>query len=268
MATITFSILQTEVFDQTGLDSTNTNNTTRVQRWINLVQQDIVARWPWNFMRGREAITTTPDVTAGTVSVNAGGTTVTGVSTAFVSGQANGQYFIQFDSANDWYQITAYGSGTSITISPAYAQSSNLSGSTYTLRQFFYSLSSACDRICDVKNWDSPLKLDELYPRDVDYAQPNPQSTNVSYGFFPYGYDSSNNVQICPYPFPSDSRLFEIRTWKRPTDMVKSSDLPSIPNKWAHIIAFGASGLGFLYLRKPDIAAQWLLFLRRKLKIC
>lgn len=266
MATITFSILQTEAYDQCGLDSTDTDNQTRVSRWINLIQQDIIARWPWNFMRSRETVVTVVDYNTGTVSVNAGGTTVTGSGTAFTAAQGGGQYYIQFSGANDWYQITAQGSGTSLTISPAYAGLTNLTNVTYTLRKFFYSMSSSCDRICDVKNWNTPLKLDELFPRDVDFSQPNPQSTNVSYGFFPYGYDSSGNVQICPYPFPSDARLLEIRTWKRPTDMVSAGDLPSTPNKWSHIIAFGAVGLGFMYLRKPEIAAQWFSLFEKKIE--
>jgi len=239
-----------------------------------LVQQDICARWPWNFLRSRESIVTVVDKTAGTISLTSGGTTVTGVGTAFASGStwlSGGSYgdignYIQFAGANDWYAITAVSSTTSITITPPYAGLVNLSGAAYTLRKFFYSMSSNCDRICDVKNWNTPLKLDEMFPRDVDFVQPNPQSTNTSYGFIPYGYDPTNNVQIIPYPFPSDARLFEIKTFKRPTDMSGSTDLPTIPNKWAHIICFGASGLGYLYLRKPDIAAQWLNLFEKKIE--
>ena len=257
MAILTFSTLQTEVFDQTGLDSTDTNNQTRVQRWLNYVQQDICARWPWNFLRSRESVVTVVDYTAGTVSVNAGGSTVTGSGTTFTTTQGNGQYYIQFAGANDWYLVTTYNSATSLTISPAFAGTENLTNVTYTLRKFFYSLSSSCDRICDIKNWNTPLKLDEMFPRDVDFVQPNPQSSNTSYGFIPYGYDSSNNVQIIPYPFPSDARLFEIKTFKRPTDMVSGTDLPTLPNKWAHIIAFGATAVAFAYRQKLDLAEAW-----------
>jgi len=107
-----------------------------------------------------------------------------------------------------------------------------------------------------VKNWNTPLKLDEMFPRDVDFVQPNPQSSNTSYGFIPYGYDSSNNVHVIPYPFPSDARLFEIKTFKRPVDMTGTA-LPTLPNKWAHIIAFGANAVAFAYLRKFDGAALW-----------
>jgi hypothetical protein len=265
VATLTFATLQTEVFDQSGLDSTDANNQTRVQRWINMVQQDICARWPWNFLRSRENIITVVDKTSGTISVSSGGTAVTGVSTAFATGStwlSGASYgdignFIQFSGANDWYPITAVSSATSLTIGNPYQGAVNLSGAMYTIRKFYYSLSSSCDRICDVKNWNTPLKLDELFPRDVDLVDPNPQSTNTSYGFIPYGYDPLNNVQIIPYPYPSDARLFEIKTFKRPTDMSSGSDLPTVPNKWAHIITFGANALSFAYLRKFDQSEAW-----------
>ena len=265
MAVLTFATLQSEVFDQTGLDSTDMNNQIRVQRWLNLVQQDICARWPWNFLRSRESIVTVVDEKGGTVSVASGSTSVTGIGTAFVvgstwlSGASYGDIgnYIQFAGTNDWYAITAVGGATGLTITPPYAGKTSLSGATYTLRKFFYSMSSSCDRICDVKNWNTPLKLDEMFPRDVDFVQPNPQSSNTSYGFFPYGYDPSNNVQIVPYPFPSDARLFEVKTFKRPTDMVNPTDFPTLPNKWSHVIAFGANSLAYAYMRKWDGATAW-----------
>lgn len=265
MATLSFANILTEVYDHTGINSSDANNVIRAKRWVNYVQQDICARWPWNFLRGRETIVTVVDETTGTVSVAAGGTAVTGVGTSFSVANDVGK-FIQFAGSNDWYPVSAVGSTTGLTISPAYQPSTAASGVTYIVRKFFYSLSSTCDRIADVKNWQTPLKLDELFPRDVDYQQPNPQSTNVAYGFIPYGYDSSGNVQIIPYPFPSDARLLEVKTFKRPTDMSADADIPSIPNKWAHIIAFGAIAVGFAYLRKLDLAAAWERKFESKIK--
>ena len=64
--------------------------------------------------------------------------------------------------------------------------------------------------------------------------------------------DASVNIQISPYPFPSDARLFEIRTNIRPTD-----GSVSVPNKYAHIIAWGAMSIGFAFLRKMDMASAW-----------
>jgi hypothetical protein len=203
-------------------------------------------------MESREAIQTIPDYTTGTVSVASAGTTVTGLLTVFTTTMAAGQYYIQFEGSNDWYKIATRVSNTEITIEQGYTGTDALSGATFIVRKFFYSMSSACDRIVDVRNWGTPLKLVNMDPRTVDALRPNPQSTNSPYGYLCWGYDSSGNVQVTPYPFPSDARVIEMRTVKRPTD-----DSVSIPNKYAHVLAWGAISVGFAYMRKMDLAGAW-----------
>lgn len=257
MANLVFSDLQNEVYAHTGLDSSDTTNQTNVNRWINYVQQDLCDRWPWPFMEGRESIVTIPDYTTGTVSVSSGSTSVVGVGTTFTSTHGDGTYYLQFTSANDWYRVTVRGSNTTLTIEQPYQPSTNMSGGTFILRKIFYSLSSTCDRIIDIRNWNTPLKIVQVDARSLDDIRPNPQSTNSSYGYLTWGIDSSGNLQISPYPFPSDARLMEIRTNKRPVDMSAAGDAPSIPNKYAHVIAWGAVAIGFAFLRKMDIAKGW-----------
>lgn len=257
MANLTFADLQNEVFAHTGLDPSDATNTANVNRWINYVQQDICARWPWTFMEGRESIVTIPDYTTGTVSVNSGSTSVTGSGTAFTTTQGDGTYYLQFTSSNDWYRVTVRSSGTALTIEQAYQGLTNITNGTFILRKIFYSLSAACDRIIDIRNWQTPIKLVQVDARTLDDIRPNPQSTNSSYGYAAWGYDASGNIQISPYPFPSDARLFEIRTNKRPVDMATGTDSPSIPNKYAHILAWGGISVGFAFLRKFEEAEAW-----------
>jgi hypothetical protein len=252
MANLTFANLQDEVYAHSGLDSTDSTNQTNVSRWLNYVQQDICSRWPWTFMESRESIVTVPDYTTGTVSVTSGSTTVNGTLTVFTTTMAAGQYYIQFDGSNDWYKIATRVSDLQITIENGYAGTSDLTDSTFIVRKFFYSLSSACDRIIDIRNWNTPLKLTNVDPRTLDDLRPNPQSTNSSYGYLCWGYDSSGNVQVSPYPFPSDARILELRTIKRPTD-----DAISVPNKYAHLIAWGALAISFAFLRRFDVAQVW-----------
>lgn len=251
-----FSVMQTECFQQLGLDSSDSTNIANVKRWLNMVQQDIAGRWPWNFLRGREAIATIIDKTAGTVSVSAAGTAVAGVSTAFATPADVGK-FIQFQGANDWYEVTAVGGTTSLTIGTAYQGTTSLSAGTYILRKFFYSLSSSADRIIDIRNWNTPLKLIEVDPRTLDDRRPNPQSSGTSSAFIAYGYDSSGNLQISPYPFPNDGRLLEFRTLKRLSDMSADADLSVIPAKWHNVVVWGALALGFAFERKWDASGYW-----------
>lgn len=249
MANLTFSDLENEVYAHTGLDSTSQTN---VDRWLNYAQQDLCARWPWPFMESRESIVTVPDYSTGTVSISSGSQTVTGSGTTFTTSMAGGQYWIQFTGSNDWYLISTRASNTSITIEQPYQGTSNLTGSTYLIRKKYYSLSSSCDRVVDILNQTTPLKLIQVDPRTIDDLRPNPQSTNASYGYIMWGIDSNGNVQVVPYPFPSDARVFELKTIKRPTD----SSI-SIPNKYAHVIAWGAIAVGFAFLRRFQEATAW-----------
>lgn len=252
MANLTFSDLENEVSAHTGLDITDATNKANVDRWLNYVQNDLCARWPWPFMEGRESIVTVPDYTTGTISISSGSAALVGVGTTFTTTMGNGQYFIQLAGANDWYGLKTYGSATTFTLEQNYQGTVALSGATFIIRKFYYSLSSAVDEIIDIRNWNTPYKLIQVDPRTIDDLRPNPQSTNSSYGYMTWGYDTSGNVQISPYPFPSDARVFEIRTKKRPTD-----GAISIPNKYAHLIAFGANAIGFGFLRKWDGANAW-----------
>jgi hypothetical protein len=208
-------------------------------------------------MYGRETVVMNPDYLTGTVTCTTGSTTVTIAGGSVPSGDtlSSGQYFLQTSQANDWYQVTA-GSGTSLTLSTAY-QDPGGSGLTYTLRQFFYSLSSQADEIIDIRNWNTPIKLIQVDLRTIDTINPLAQSTNAPYGYMMFGYDISGNLQISPYPFTTDARLFEVRTKKRPVDMVNAGDYPSIPNKYAHIIAFGADAVAFAYRQQFDKAVPW-----------
>lgn len=254
MATLTFSNLVSETFAHIGIDSGNSANQTNVYRWLNYVQQDICARWPWSFMLGREAIVTVPDKT-GTATVLTTSGNLTEITLSLTSADIGS--YIQFSGANDWYLVTAVAAPFASFV-PVYQGTSGTV--TCIVRKFYYSLSSSCDRIMDVRNWDTPMKLVQVDARSIDSIRPNPQSTNSSYGYMTFGYDSSGNVQISPYPFPSDARLFEIRTHKRPVDMVVTSqEVVSIPNKYAHVIAWGAIAVGMAYLKKFEEATAWSL---------
>lgn len=254
MANLTFSNLISEVFAHIGLDTTDSTNQANVARWINYVQQDLCSRWPWSFMLGRETIVTIIDKT-GTVSLTGGATSLTLGTLAAVAGDIGS--FIQFAGSNDWYLISNVASPF-LTYTPAYQGSSATIDST--VRKFFYSLSSSADEIIDIRNWNTPVKLIQVDPRTLDAINPLVQSSGPSYGFMTYGYDSSGNLQLSPYPYPNDARLFEVRTKKRPIDMVvTTTETPSIPNKYAHILAWGAIAVGFAFLRKFGEAKEWNL---------
>lgn len=254
----------TEVYAQCGFDSSDTTVQSNVARWLNIVRQDIAGRWPWPFLQSRESLATIPDITTGTVSVNSGSTSVSHNLTDWTTSAFPSVYMIQFQNARDWYGITANGTNN-LTLATAYQGTSNLTNGTYIVRKIFYSLSSAVDRILDIRNWNTPVKLVQTNYGVIDYMRPNPQSTNSVVAYVAYGIDSSGNVQITPFGFPSDNRLLEVRYLKRLTDVSSGTDV-EIPAKWHHVVNFGAIAMGFMYLRKPDVASIWTNAYEKKIQ--
>lgn len=213
-------------------------------------------RYPWPFLESRESVATVSDKTDGTVSVSSGATAVTGVATSFAATDIGS--YIQFEDSNDWYRISARSSTTGITIDKAYVESAALSGGTYTIRKFFYSLSSSVDRILTIKNWDTAIRLVEIDFGTLDFISGAHMAVGTSSAYAAYGLDSSGNTQIMFYPFPSDLRIFEVRYVKRLSDLSADADLSVIPAKWHHVLIEGALVFGYRYLRKFDLSREWL----------
>ena len=252
-----FSDLANEVYAQCGLDSGDTTNQANVTRWLNFSQNDFCARWPWPWLYSRESFVSVPDYVTGTVNVVAGSTTVTGIGTTWTTTHQDQTYFIQFSSANDWYFVASVNTGAqTLVIDKAYVQPSG-NGLTYIIRKFFYNLGTNVDEIIDIRNWDTPVKLIQVDTRFIDQLNPLVQSTNAPYAYMINNYaltgtSLEGNVVISPYPFPSDARLFEVRKKNKPAD-----GLVSVPSKYVHVIAWGATAIGFAYLRQVDMAAAW-----------
>jgi hypothetical protein len=76
-------------------------------------------------------------VLAGTVAVTTGSGTVTGTSTVFNTALTVGQWLVfSSDTTSKPYQVTAIGSGTSLTITPVALAAANGSGQTATVLQY------------------------------------------------------------------------------------------------------------------------------------
>ena len=242
-----FLTQQQEVASQLRLDLTQSDIATIIKRWLNQAQQEIWAEADWYFALDRQIVQTVADITTGTVSISAGGTTVTGSSTTFSASDVS--KFIQFSSSADWYKITAVASDTSLTIEAAYTQTTALSAGTYTIRKFFYSVDSTVDKILSARQAISPLFLDVVHFRDFDIFRPDPTSTGNPNLMFVYGLDSSNNIQFTVYPWPDAIINIEVRYKKVATDLSADGDVSLIPAKW-HSTAMldGALYRGLRYL--------------------
>src|SRR3990167_320391 len=248
MSTMTFLQMQQELAAYFRMDQTNSDHATLLKRWLNQSQQEIRARHDWSFALDREIVQTVADKTAGTVSISAGGTSVSGSSTSFASGDVG--KFIQFSSSNDWYKITGFTDATTITIEKPYIETSALSAGTYIIRQFFYSLSSSVEKVLDMRQMSSPRKLTMVHFRDLDKRHANGTATGKASSLALWGYDSSNNWQFMIYPAADAIFNIEIRFKKKATDMSADDDVSAIPEKWhTTTLMDGAMYRGLEYVR-------------------
>ena len=256
-----------EVGSQLRLDVTQSTQKTLCQRWLNQTQKEIWEADNWWFSQERAVVQTIVDKTAGTVSVNSGAATVTGVSTSFTSVDVGA--FIQFSTSNDWYKITAVASATSLTIETNYVASTNLSAGTYTLRQMFYSMPSDCERILDARQTITPDYIEPVYFRDFDIFRANPSTTGNPTMMLVYGLNSSNVMKVTLYPFPSAIENIEVRYKKNAVDLSADTDTSLIPTKWSDtVMVDGAIARGLTYLSTSDpkyLPVQQMVYSRYKL---
>lgn len=255
MSTMAFSTLQAELASMLRLDVNNVTHATLLKRWLNLSEDDVHSRHDWPWALDREVVQTVIDKEDGTVSVSAGGQTVTGASTAFDTTLDVGK-FIQFSGSNDWYKITAVASATSLTIEAPYVGTSALSAGTYKIRQVFYSVSASVEKMLTARQTVSPVKLELVHHRALDQWRPHQTASGNPIVYVLWGYDSSNRWTFTLDPIPDSVMNIEVRFKKKRTDLSAATDVSAVPEKWKGVVIDGALARGYEYVRKDPFDAN------------
>lgn len=143
--TIPFTELWERLLTMARIDSPNNEDFARGV--INDVYVRVIPRMEdWNPLVNSDNLTMIARYNTGTVAVNAGGTTITGTLTVWISAMtATDGYKIKIAGNDNVYTFT-FVSSTSATISPALSGANNLSGKTYEVFKDEYELNSAFNR--------------------------------------------------------------------------------------------------------------------------
>lgn len=203
------------------------------------------ANWP--FLRGSNplVIQTVADYTTGTVATVAGSVSIT--FSATVASSVAG-YFIQTSSSDDWYRITAHAAGSAsatLEIAAIYTAAA----ATYTVRKFFYSTSSAVDRILGVRQSIVPYQLEERTIETFDTMNPNMSQTGTPLVYLMAGKDSSDVWQFRLWPTPDTVINLYIDYLQAVSDLSSDSDTSIIPAKWhTSVLLEGAKWQGYNFL--------------------
>lgn len=241
-----FLAQQQAVADTLGLSLNISAQKTQIQRYINQANRIVYQAWDWPFLKAANPynLQTATDYTTGTVTTTAGSTSVT--FSANIATSMAGRY-LQTSSSKDWYRVTAHTAGTSTATLDVAAIYSG-SAVTYTLRQFFYSLSAspAIDRIYSVKQAITPFQLMEMSETLFNEVKPDPNTTGTPKLFILAGKDANNNWQMGFWPIPDAVRNITIEYLQEPADQSADSDTGVIPDKWrSTVIVEGAIAMGY-----------------------
>lgn len=130
MPVYTAQQLQTDLNRRFKLDTTDRDDL--FKNWINDAQQRIWKEFDWNYYYARGRLNTIATVDVGTISINQGSATVTGVGTAFLATHVGALLFT--DGSPSFYTIKTFTSTTEVILDSNF-QEANVSGVAYTLSQ-------------------------------------------------------------------------------------------------------------------------------------
>lgn len=241
---MTFLTLQEELEARLrNYDLTIAGDSAKIKRWVNMGIQYICGKRHWPFMLAQEIVQTVPDITTGTVSVNAGDTALTFSSAPVVSVTDR---YIKLSTSSDWYRITAHTAAvTTATMNPAYTGSANLTDGTYTIRKLLYATTTPLMQILDMKQLVTPVRIISQSPRSADFLFPLYYDAGMPYYYIMSSPDSSGTQQFSLMPTPSDVMNIMVRGIRALTDLSADGDLPLIPVPWHDGILNFASFYGF-----------------------
>lgn len=240
---MTFLEMQTRIAEETGLSLAD--DATKIKAWINGAYQQVSGFFEWPWLLTNFIIQTVADITTNTASVSAGGTSVTLGSTVAQSLANN--YWIKFTDAgqtNDWYPITAHTAGTAaVTIGNNYVGTSNLVAGACKIRKVYYDVPSSIDRIRDLRQSITKLKIELVDPITFDKIVPDPDNTGTPTYAYLSGMTAAGAWQLSFYPLPSAVINIQGRGYKMVTEMSGDSEVPLIPLKWGNVLVFLALAL-------------------------
>lgn len=259
----------------TGVTATDT----QAKHYINVALQDIHLgfdyKLPWCERRG--TIQTRTPYTTGTVSIAVGSVSLTGTGTLWNTvdsyGLKNARQLgmIRFAGSSDTYSVVAVSSDTSITITPPYAGTNDLTDAEYVYFENDYTLDSTFLRPVDFQTF-SPESNITLLPRN-EFRRRFP-SINVTgrpryaclvdsiYSYttaIPYRrvlfYPYPDKVYTIHYTFITSIVATDSTGANSLTGMSADTDVPTMPLRYRHAIIFHA--LAHWYRdRKDDARAQ------------
>jgi hypothetical protein len=202
-----------------------------INGYINGRIETMYRSFPWTRLDSEDTIQTVAAYTDGTVSIDAGGTAVTGVDTVFTAPMTGRR--IRFEGTTEYYTFTRL-TATTGTIERALEQEDDLEDVGFTIWQAIYDLPDDLSEIfsltCPALNQPIAQKsqawLDTYYASRIEYGHPR--------YFTPYADASDGTKRVELYPGPDVDEGLPLE-YKPLQPTYADADTAEIFPDWLHI---------------------------------
>lgn len=178
----------------------------------------------WHARKVDALVALVADYTTGTVTATQGSATLVGSGTTWTSAMVG--RWVRIGAANELYQVTAYGSATSLTIeSPTGGtgwQAATTAGASYVLFQHVFKLAS------DVEQVLLPTREFALYEstkEQIDAIDPVRRSTGTTQAWAPRELASDGAYQVELWPRPNQAGVMRVPYLKKAPTLGQSTDV-------------------------------------------
>jgi len=191
----------------------------------------------FSFLTDYAEINTVASYTTGTADVTQDSTAVTGTDTTWAEAMIG--RLIKFASEDEYYEISAVGSTTSITLTSAYIGSTD-TDLTYSIYKIYYPLASDFKQMKWAKQLVTPQKLAPLTDlTTVRYIPDEFDESGELYGYVVSGQDSSGYTLIRPLPYQTSRKRIYYCYEKDLATINITGGESIIPSKWHPLFLFG-----------------------------
>lgn len=240
----TFKDIHDYVVEEANLNSSDSTASNRINRLINMTNNDIAIRHRWRWLE-RSTSTVVPAVhKPGSITISNGEATVVGNATVAFAASLVGRK-IQFTTDQSVTEIASVVSATRLTLTATY-RGDDISSGGYRIYQDEYSLPVTADEAIDVYHYQSPLSR-----RPTLKPITRRQMHNYSLRFHSHEHyavhwthdqsttSGTRKVRIWPPGFTQDYRL-EIDYTRTVNSLSATGDEPLMPVNYRSVLAYGA----------------------------
>lgn len=235
----------TRVKADTGIDTDEV--TTLCQYHIDRIQDKIASgiyylngklyTHDFSFLTDYAEINMVASYTDGTADVEQDSTSVVGHDTTWTSAMVG--RLVKFASEDEYYEISAVDSTTSITLTSAYIGSTD-TGITHAIYEIYYSLASDFKQMKWAKQLVTPQKLVPLADlTTIRYIPDEFDEGGELYGYVVSGQDSSGYTQVRFLPYQTTRKRIYY-CYEKDLATINTEGAESIiPSKWHMLFVFG-----------------------------